>query len=59
MAAVQAAWGRGFWQQDMQQQCYQGNHLTAVRLPGSPPEAEASRLCPCRDAHAAVPCTLL
>ena len=30
LPAVQAKWGRGYWQQDMDQQCYTGVHLTAV-----------------------------
>ncbi len=27
---AQAKWGRGYWQQDMDQQCYTGVHRTAV-----------------------------
>ena len=33
---LQASWGKGYWQQDMNQRCYQGFHLTAVYAIGIP-----------------------
>ena len=32
----QATWGHGYWQQDMNQECYTGAHLTAVYWIGVP-----------------------
>lgn len=33
---VQARWGAGYWQQNMEQRCYTGSHLTAVYAIGIP-----------------------
>jgi hypothetical protein len=32
----QATWGRGYWEQNMNQECYTGDQLTAVFLIGIP-----------------------
>jgi hypothetical protein len=32
----QADWGSGYWQQDMEQRCYTGSHLTAIWAIGIP-----------------------